>query len=328
MKRMLFSAPALALGLAAAPALAQQAPVLYTSNPVPAVEAVQAVTKEQTGTDLGVITGGSGVLLRRIEAEAGAVQGDVFWSSSANTLGAFEQLFEPYSAPALEMMPQELRYPGDLFQPTNVHVVTMMVNTDQLDGAEQPANWADLADPAWKGRVIVADPVNSSTGYTIAWGLSKLLDEETYKAVVANLVVTGSSSAVPRGVAMGEYAVGLTFETNSYSYVDGGQEELKVVYPAEGTFISPEYSGLIKGAPAGDMAKKAIDALLSAEAQTELLKVAFRRPSRSDINVSDHVGLPEMADIKVFPVDEAAAAAARDDFLASWAELPKAGELK
>jgi iron(III) transport system substrate-binding protein len=317
-------AAALTLGLAA-PALAQD-PVLYTSNPVQAYEAVQSAVKSETGLDLGVITGGSGVLLRRIEAETAAPQGDVFWSSSANTLGAFENLFEPYASPALEAMPENLRYPGDLFLPGNVHVVTMLVNTDQLDGKEVPVNWADLADPAWNGKIIVADPANSSTGYTIIWGLSKLLDEATYKAVVANMVVSGSSSAVPRGVSMGEYAVGLTFETNSYSYVDGGQEELRIVYPGEGTFISAEYAGLIKNAPAGDNAKKAIDALLSKEAQIELLKVAFRRPSRTDINVSDHVGLPDIGSIKIFAVDEAEAAAQRDAALAAWAALPKAGE--
>ncbi|MFN4170445.1 MAG: extracellular solute-binding protein [Pseudorhodobacter sp.] len=319
-------ATAMALGLAA-PAMAQE-PVLYTSNPVPAYEAVQAAVKAEAGLNLGVITGGSGVLLRRIEAESSAPQGDVFWSSSVNTLGAFEQLFEAYASPALAAMPEDLRYPGDLFIPANVHVVTMLVNSDLLEGRDVPSSWAELADPAWNGKIIIADPANSSTGYTIIWGLSKLLDEATYKGIVANMVVSGSSSAVPKGVAMGEYSVGLTFETNSYAYVDGGQEELKLVYPAEGTFTSPEYAGLIKNAPAGDNARRAIDTLLSKEAQIELLKVAFRRPSRTDINVSEHVGLPDIGSIKVFAVDESEAAANRDAALAAWAALPKAGDLK
>ena len=186
-------------------------------------------------------------------------------------------------------------------------------------------DWKDLVDPVWKGRIILPDPANSSTGYTIVWGLSKLLDAETYKALVSNLVVSSSSSAVPKGVAMGEYAVGLTFETNSYSYVDGGQSEISIVYPTSGTFTTPEFAALVKGAPAGDDAKKAIDALLSKEAQIELLKVAFRRPSRTDIKVSDYVKLPELSSINVFKIDEEEAAKSRDAFLAEWANLPKAG---
>jgi len=323
MKYSLLTSAALALGLAAAPALAQD-PVLYTSNPVPAVEAVQAAVKDGLGANLGVITGGSGVLLRRIEAEASAPQGDVFWSTSINTVGAYKDFFEAYSSPELAAVKESLRYPDDLFQPANIHVVTLLVNTELLDGAEAPKTWSDLADPAWKGKVMIPDPANSSTGYTIAWGLSKLLDKETFEALASNLVVSGSSSAVPKGVAMGEYAVGLTFETNAYAYVDGGQEELKLIYPADGTFITADYSGLVKNAPSGDTAKKIIDTLMSKDAQIELLKVAFRRPSRTDIKVSDYVGLPELADIKVFDVDETEAAQARDTFLAEWAALPKA----
>lgn len=303
-------------------------PVIYTTNPVPAVEAVQAVIKDKAGLTTGIITGGSGVLLRRIEAEKAAPQGDVFWSSSANTMGAFKEVLEPYASPELAAMPADLRVADDYFQPANVHVVTLMVNTDQLNGTAAPADWKDLADPAWKGRIILPDPSNSSTGYTIVWGLSKLLDAETYKAVVANLVVSSSSSAVPKGVAMGEYAAGITFETNSYSYVDGGQTEISIVYPSSGTFTTPEYSALIKGGPAGEDAKKAIDALLSKESQIELLKVAFRRPSRTDIKVSDYVKLPEIASIKIFKIDEEEAAKNRDAFLAEWAALPKAGESK
>jgi iron(III) transport system substrate-binding protein len=310
----------------AAPALATD-PVLYTSNPVHAYEAVQAAVKTQTDLKLGVITGGSGVLLRRAEAEASAPQSDVFWSSSANTLGAFEKLFDTYASPALEFMPENLRYPNNLFIPSNVHLVTMLVNSEQLDGKEAPKAWADLADPAWKGKIILPDPANSSTGYTIVWGLSKILDEATFKAVVSNFVTSGAASNVPKGTSMGEYAIGLTFEATAYPYIDGGQEELSLVYPSEGTFMTPEFSGIFKNAPSGENAKKALDALLSKEAQIELLKVAFRRPSRSDVVVSEYVKLPELADVKVFPLDEADAAKNREAFLADFAKLPKAGDL-
>lgn len=52
-------AGSMSLGLTL-PALASD-PVLYTSNPVQAYEAVQSVVKDKTGQNLGVITGGSGV---------------------------------------------------------------------------------------------------------------------------------------------------------------------------------------------------------------------------------------------------------------------------
>ncbi|MBO6882965.1 MAG: hypothetical protein JJ869_05205 [Marivita sp.] len=47
----------------------------------------------------------------------------------------------------------------------------------------------------------------------------------------------------------------------------------------------------------------------------------FRRPSRSDIQVSDYLALPELSDIVVVEVDEAAAAANREGFLEKVREL-------
>lgn len=299
---------------------------LYTSNPEQAIEAVAATLKEKApDIRLNSITGGSGVLLRRLEAEAANVQGDIFWSSSFNTVGAFENVFEVYESPELAAIPENLRYPNNLFTPANVHVVVIMVNTDHLDGLPVPTSWTDLLDPKWKDKIVVADPANSSTGYTILWGLHKMIGDEELRKLAANVAVSSSSSAVQSGVAMGEYAIGLAFEANAYPYVDGGQEEIKLVYPEDGTFITADFAGLVKGAPGGDAARTAFDVLMSKETQTTLLKTSFRRPSRSDVEVSKIVDLPEMSAIKVFSIDEKEAADKRDEFLAAWQAMAAGG---
>lgn len=304
-------------------AAAQEGTVtIYTSNPVQAVETIEAVARDNApGLTFNTITGGSGVLLRRIEAESEQVQADFFWSSSANTLGAFEEVFEAYDSEHLAAIPEALHYPGNLFSPTNVHVVVMMVNEDQLGDLPMPETWSDLLDPAFEGRIVLPEPANSSTGYTIIWGVEQMLGTEALDQLARNVVITGTSQGVPRGVAQGEYAVGLTFESSAYPYVDGGQEEIKLVYPSDGTFITPEYLGLAKGAPGGEAAHAAIDLMLSQEAQSALLQASFRRPSRGDIEVSQFVDLPEMGDIAVFEIDENEAAAARDEFLQRWQSL-------
>ncbi len=50
-----------------------------------------------------------------------------------------------------------------------------------------------------------------------------------------------------------------------------------------------------------------------------LLESAFRRPSRSDIDVSKHAELPNLASVKVFAINETEAAAKRKEFLDEWA---------
>ncbi len=307
---------------AASPALAQDggAVTIYTSNNQQAVQAIQdEAARALPGVKLNFITGGSGQLLRRIEAEAGNPQAHIFWSSSANTLGAFKQLYEPYASMQLPAIQPDLREPGNLWTATNLHVVTLMVNTNQLSGRPAPKVWTDLFDPAFKGKLIIADPANSSTAYTILWGVKKMLGAEGLKKLAANLTVTPQAPTVLRAVAQGEYAVGLTFESNAYAYVAGGQREISLVYPEDGTFTSPEFLVLIKNPSNAASAKRAFDHIVSKNVQVALLEAAFRRPTRTDIDVSKIVKLPEIKSIKVFAIDEDEAAAQRKAFLDDWA---------
>ena len=308
----------------AAPAWAQAGAsvVIYTSNNAQAFEAVTEVArKRMPGVKFSAITGGSGQLLRRLEAEAAKPQGDVFWSSSANTLGAFKPLFEPYRSPELAAIPKALHHPDGLWSATNIHVVVAMVNRNQLAGLALPKTWADLLDPRLKGKIIVADPANSSTALTVLWGVEKMLGADGLKRLANNVKVTGAAATVLRGVGQGEYAVGLTFESNAYPYIAGGQKEISLVYPSDGTFTTAEFLALIKGAPNGATAQRACDHLLSKDVQTELLLSAYRRPARSDIDVAKLVDLPALSSIKVFAIDEEEAAAKRADFLKRWQAL-------
>lgn len=296
--------------------------VIYTSNSAQSVEAVTDTGRKLVpGIKISTITGGSGQLLRRIEAEAGKPQCDVFWSSSANTLGAFKQLFEPFEAKDRNAILPSLRDPANLWTAANIHVVVAMLNKNQLGGMPAPKTWADLLDPRFKGKIIIADPANSSTAYTILWGIEKLLGADALKQLAANTKVSSAAAAVLRSVGQGEYAVGLTFESNAYAYVAGGQKEISLLYPEDGTFTTAEYLSLVKNAPNPAQARQVADVLVSKECQIALLETAFRRPSRTDIDVSKYVELPALDKIKIFATDEDEAAAKRNEFLARWQGL-------
>jgi iron(III) transport system substrate-binding protein len=293
--------------------------VIYTSNNQQSVQAVtDTARKSLPNLRINFITGGSGQLLRRMEAEAAKPQADLFWSSSAGTLGAFKPLYEPYKSAQNSGIPAGLVEPGNLWTATNLHVVTAMVNRNQLGGRATPKTWTDLFDSAYKGKIIIADPANSSTAYTILWGVRQMHGLDGLKRLAANTTVTSAAATVLRSVGQGEYAVGLTFESNAYAYVAGGQREISLVYPEDGTFTSPEFMVLSKNAPSGDAAKKVYDALLSRDIQIALLEAAFRRPSRNDIDVSKFADVPNIGNIKVFALNEDDAAAKRTEFLAEW----------
>jgi iron(III) transport system substrate-binding protein len=295
---------------------------MYTSNNAEAVATLSDLAKKRLPqVKIGAVTGGSATLLKRIEAEAAAPKADIFWSSSPNVLGGFKDSFAPYASPEAKAVPANLVEPNHLWTGCNIHVVVVMVNTKQLSGLPVPTTWKDLADPRWKGKIIVADPSASSTAYTVLWGASKVLDANAFKTLAKNVTVSRNASAVLSSVAQGEYAIGLTFESNAYAYVAGGQKEIKLVYPNDGTFVTEEAIVLVKNAPNVAAARAFYDMALSKDAQIALLERAFRRPSRTDIEVGKYADLPELKNIKVFPINDAEAQAKRTEFLAQWQQL-------
>lgn len=292
--------------------------VLYTTLNAQSVDTASDIAREVLPTiKPSAIVGGSSQLLRRIEAEAAQPKGDVFWTSSANVMHGYRRFFEAYRSPQAAAIPEALHGPDDLWMAANLHVVVGMINASQLTGPA-PTRWADLTDRRFKGKIIIGDPGNSSTAFTALWGIERVLGEDGLKALARNIAVSSAASHVVRSVGQGEYAIGITFESTAYPYVAGGQKEIGILYPEDGTFTVADNLALVKHSPNPEAAKRMYDLLLSREVQLALLQNAFRRPSRNDIDVSKHLDMPALADIKIVPLDEAEASADRDAFLARW----------
>ena len=307
-----------AVGMVATMAHAQTV-VLYSSNNTETIEtALDVVKKTQPNLKVQQVTGGTGSLMKRIQAESKNPRGDVLWSGGFGTLGAYKDLLQPYKAPATDAIPAEFRGPNDLWVGTNVHVMVMMVNERQLKGNAAPKTWSDLMKPEWKGKFAITDPSKSATAYMLVYGLLKQFGKDGLEKIAANAVVTSSSGTTYKGVAAGEYPVGLTIEYAAQEYVAGGQKEIKLVYPAEGSYLAPEGMFIVKGAKNMDAAKTLYNALMSKEVQEAELTKNFRRPTRTDIQVSKLTTLPDLKSIKIFPLNQEAASAEYEQLVALW----------
>lgn len=296
-----------------------QTVVLYSSNNTETIEtALNVVKKKAPSLNVQQVTGGTGSLMKRIQAEAKNPRGDVLWSGGFGTLGAYREHLESYRAPGIEAVPKEFRGPGDLWVGTNLHVMVMMVNERQLKGQAAPKTWSDLMKPEWKGKFAVTDPSKSATAYMLVYGLLKQFGKDGLEKIAANAVITSSSGSTYKGVAAGEYPVGLTIEYAAQEYVAGGQKEIKLVYPTEGSYLAPEGMFIVKGAKNMDAAKTLYNELMSKEVQEALLVKNFRRPTRTDISVSKLTSLPDLQAIKVFPLDQEQASAEYEQLVALW----------
>jgi iron(III) transport system substrate-binding protein len=319
MRRSLFALAAAAV-LASAIARAGEV-VLYSSNTVDAINAAtEEFNKKYPDIKITAVRGSTGASMQRIKAEAGAPKADIFWSGGFSLLRLYEPYFLAYPSPEYTNLAAGYKSAGNLWAGTNAHVMVIMVNKRALKGDPMPRTWSDLANPRWKDRLVVSDPEKTSSSLATLWGIQQTLGNEPLKGIAKNATVTSTASQVFDGVSKGEFAVGMTMEYAAQEYVAGGNKDIEVVYPTEGTFIAPEGMALVKGGPNPTDARKFYDFLASKQAQEMLVKKFFRRPIRDDVDLSS-VGLPKAGSFKAMAVDDQKLAADQPTFIKTWKEM-------
>ena len=305
-------AAVLAIGFVSA-AQAQGAPkklVVYCSHPLVFIEPITKKFEAQTGIKTEVVTAGTGELLKRIDAEAANPLGDLMWGGTISALGPMKKHFESYHTPEEAGFLDEMKIAdGKITSFTQIPSV-IMVNT-KLIGNVKVDGYQDLLNPALKGKIAFADPSKSSSSFehvvNILYGVGKGDMDKGWgfiKDLVKNLdgKVLSGSSAVYKGVADGEYTVGLTFEEGAATYVKS-KAPVKIVYMSEGVISRQDGAALIKGAKNLENGKKFIDFISSKETQTMIALQLNRRSVRKDVPNGE--GLLPMSKINLIQDDAA-----------------------
>ena len=297
----------LGLGVIASSSHAQVASkklVVYCPHPLVFIDPIVKKFEATTGIQTEVVAAGTGELLKRIEAESSNPLGDVMWGGSKSTLDPSKKFFEVYHSPEEAAFFDEVKIPdGKLTSFTQIPSV-IMVNT-KLIGNIKIEGYQDLLNPALKGKIAHADPSKSSSSFEhlinmlYAMGKGDLDKGWAYVAAFAKNLdgkLLSGSSAVYKGVADGEYTVGLTFEEGAATYVKS-KAPVKIVYMSEGVISQSDGSAIIKGAKNMENAKKFVDFLSSKDTQTLIANQLNRRSVRKDTPPGE--GLMPMASIKL-----------------------------
>lgn len=299
---------------------------VYSPHPAETINiGIQEFTN-RTGIKVEVVAAGTGELLNRIAAEKDNPLGDVFWGGGAESLQAFGEHFEPYKPVGIEDIDALYYDPNYLWIGESPLPMVIMYNTNLVPEDMAPKSWSDVLKPEFKGKIAMADPAKSGSAYTIMLTMIQAYGKDTgrgwyfiedfLKAVDGKIL--GSSGGVYKGVADGEFSVGLTLEKAAIEYVKNGSP-VKIVYPSEGTSAVPDGVGLIKGAKNTDNAKLFIDFIISYDFQDIMAKKLSRRSVRSD--VASPVGLPELSEIKFIDYDFNWAATKKVDIMEQFKEI-------
>lgn len=270
--------------------------VVYSPNSEGLMNAVIPLFEERYGIDVEEVQAGTGELMKRLQAEKDDPQADVMFGGAHSQFIANSDLFEPYVSVNDKNVIEEYQNTSGFTTSYVLDGSVLLVNTELLDGIKVEG-YADLLNPALKGKIATADPANSSSAF--AQLTNMLLAMGGYESdeawdYVGKLIqnwdgkVLSGSSAVYKGVAEGEYLVGLTYEDPSAALVRDGAP-VKVVYPVEGTVFLPATSGIIKNAKNMDNAKLFIDFLITKEVQDILGSTLTNRPVLADATVGSYM---------------------------------------
>ncbi len=161
-----------------------------------------------------------------------------------------------------------------------------------------PHTWADLALPAWRNQIALADPTKSGT---VAAMFEVILQIEMQKAIAsapdsdparAAAAATGwlnglrliqriaanarywtdSSTKIPLDVADGEAVAGICVDFYGRNFVErleraNHTSRLHFIAPKGETTVSPQPVAMLRGAPNPELATRFIEFLLSPDAQ-------------------------------------------------------------
>lgn len=272
-----------------------------------AVNALAPGFTAATGFALETVAAGSGELIARVKAESARPLGDCVISIGGEGIDASPDNFGVYSPKGSEAVRADIKV-SNLWAPFSVTVPAVLaVNTTLVADADVPKSWAELADPKWKDKVAFAGADKSGSALIQMLQIIHTAGTEEagwalFEAMFPNFIVTGSSGAVPRGVAGGEYAVGLVLEDGAQRFIDGGAP-LRIVYPKEGIALSSDAMALIKNGPNPEGAQALLDYITSPEGQSVIVGQFGRRPIRDDVAAPKNV--PAAADLPINNPDPA-----------------------
>lgn len=291
--------------------------VIYTAHKSSIVDTLLPIFEQETGLKAEVVKLGSGDIAKRVQAEAGAPAADVIWSISGSQLTELKDLLEPYTPPEADQIdPQFIK--DAAWTPYTAVVYVLAVNTDLQPIDEAPKTWAELADPKWAGQIATARADGSGSALQQLQTVLTVFGDEgwsKYAEIAKNFVFADSSGAVPRFVADGETAMGLTLEDNALEYVQGGAP-ISIVHLADGTAATPDGVALVKGSPNPQGGKAFIDWAMSKSTQETLAMDIGRRSVRLD--VAGPAGTPNLAELTLVNVKSLSDLGGAEAVLAEW----------
>jgi len=278
---------------------------LYSSRHYDTDLALYEDFTRQTGIKVNRIEADADALIERIQSEGEFSPADLFITVDAGRLWRAEEagILAPVTSAVLtERIPAHLRHPDGLWFGLTTRARIIIYNK-AAGGPQGLANYADLANPAFKGDICVR---SSSSIYNISL-LSSIVahrgaaDAQGWaKGVVANFkqAPQGNDTSMIEAVAAGQCRISVvnTYYLARFAGGDAGQQaifdKVGVIFPDQsgnGTHVNISGAGVVKAAPNRANAVKFLEYLTSDSAQRLLADGNNEYPAATGLKANSAV---------------------------------------
>ena len=253
---------------------------------------------EKTGIKVEYVEISTGKALAQLQAENGNTTADIWFGGgvdsyiSATDLGYLEQ----YVSPEAEAINPAYSDADGYWTGLALVPAGFLVNNDVLaeKNLEAPKTWEDLADPKYKGEIIMASPAISGTQYAILNGTIQAYGEEkgweVWKGINENVdfYAQGGGEPGPK-CAAGEFGIAVLAMTGG-TFAMEAEYPVTAVYPEDMIPWTPAPIAIFKNSQNKDAAKVFVDYFLSKEGQEALREADARIMARGDVAIPEAIG--------------------------------------
>ncbi|HEV8439890.1 MAG TPA: extracellular solute-binding protein [Methylomirabilota bacterium] len=275
----------------------------YTSTPVATAQKIANLFQAETGIKVELFRSGGSAVLRRFlqEIDARRVIADVLTISDPAAASALikRDLFVPFRPRHFEKVRDEVKDPKGYHIAQRLNLVGMVARTDKRP--DLPRNWTDLADPKYKGLLVMADPSYTAIQLMIVGTLSRKYGWEFYQKLRANeIMIVQGHQQVSETLSRGERLIAAE-GADQYAWVDRkAGHKVQTIFPTDGAFAIPAPTAVIKGSPHPNAAKALAEFMIS-DAVQKLFPGEGIYAARSDVEPPP--GNPPLGQIKLMSVD-------------------------
>ncbi len=274
--------------------------VVYSSRIDELIKPVFDKYTEKTGVNIKFITDKEAPLMARLKAEGGNTPADILITVDAGNLWQAEQMgiLQPLKSEKIKAnIPAQYRSSTDGWTGLSLRARTIAYSTERVD-AKELSTYEALADKNWDGRLCLRTSkkvYNQSLTATLIETHGAEKTEKLVKGWISNLAtdVFSDDTALLEAINAGQCDVGIV-NTYYFGRLHKQNPDLKVklFWPNQddrGVHVNLSGAGITKYAPHADEARKLLEWMTTAEAQSIFAGVNQEFPANPSVKPSDEV---------------------------------------